>query len=137
MFIYHETNSHYISQLFKIELSGTFPDDWKKDNVVQVHKKDNKQSVDNCGPVSLLPTCTKVSEKLVFDAIFEFMIESNLLRSTHSGFKTNYSCINQIISIIHCFFVHFYTNPSLEVRGLFLDLSKTSDKFGRKMFCIN
>ena len=89
--MYHETNSHYISQLFKIELSGTFPDDLKKHNVAQVHKKDNKQSVDNCGPVSLLPTWTKVSEKLVFDAIFEFMIENNLLRSTHSGFKTNYS----------------------------------------------
>ena len=24
--------------------------------------------------------------------------------------------------------MHFYTNPSLEVRGLFLDLSKTSDR---------
>ena len=39
---------------------GTFPVDWKKGNVVPVHKKDNKQIVNNCRPVSLLPICSKI-----------------------------------------------------------------------------
>ena len=33
---------------------GTFPVDWKKGNVVPVHKKDNKQIVNNCRPICYL-----------------------------------------------------------------------------------
>ena len=62
----------------------------KKSNVVPVHKKDYKQIVNNYRPVSLLPICSKVFEKFIFDAIFEFMTENNLL-STQSGFKPNES----------------------------------------------
>ena len=56
--------------------------------------KDNKQIVNNYRPVSLLPICSKIFEELVFYAIFEFMIENNLLSSTQSGFKPNDSCVN-------------------------------------------
>ena len=62
----------------------TLPDYWKKSSVVPVHKKDNKQIVNNYWSVSLLSICFKVFEKLIFDAIFEFMIESNLLSSTQA-----------------------------------------------------
>ena len=62
----------------------TLPDDWKKRSVVPVHKKDNKQIVNNCWSVPLLSIYSKVFEKLIFDAIFEFMIENNLLSSTQA-----------------------------------------------------
>ena len=82
---------------------GTFPDDWKKGNAVPVHKKDNKQIVDNYHPVSLLPICSNVFEKLAFDAIFEFMIDKNLLSINQSGFRPNDSCVNQL------FFFNFFS----------------------------
>ena len=107
---------------------GTFPDDWKKGNAVPVHKKDNKQIVDNYHPVSLLPICSNVSEKLAFDAIFEFMIEKNLLSINQSGFKPNDSWVNQLISITCSIFNALGANPSLEVCGDFLDLSKAFDR---------
>ena len=77
----------------------TFASDWKKGNVFSVHKKDNKQIVNNHRPISLPPVYSKVFEKLVFDAIFEILIENNLLNSTQSGFKPNDFCVNQLISI--------------------------------------
>ena len=40
----------------------------------------------------------------------------------------NDSCINQLISIIHNIYRAFDANPSLEVLGVFLDLSKAFDK---------
>ena len=73
---------------------GTFLDDWKKDNLVPVHKKDNKQIVSNYPPVLFVPQSSKTFEELVFDIIFEFMIENNLLNSNQSGFKPNNSCVN-------------------------------------------
>ena len=38
------------------------------------------------------------------------------------------SCIHQLISITHEIYASFDTNPSLEVRGVFLDISKTFDR---------
>ena len=39
--------------------NGSFPSEWKKGNVVPIHKKDNKQCLKNSGPISLLPICGK------------------------------------------------------------------------------
>ena len=108
--------------------SSIFPDDWKKGNIVPVHKKNSKQLVNNYRPVSLLPICSKIFEKFIFDSIFNFMIQNNLLNSCQSGFRPNDSCINQLISITHNIYRAFDANPSLEVRGVFLDLSKAFDK---------
>ena len=35
--------------------TGTFPDIWKQSNIIPVHKKGDKQIVDNYRPVSVLP----------------------------------------------------------------------------------
>ena len=56
------------------------------------------------------------------------MIENNLLSSTHSIFKPNDISVNQLISVTHSIFSAFDANPSLEVRGVFLDFLK---KLGR------
>ena len=43
-------------------------------------------------------------------------------------FQPYYSCVNQLISITHNIYRVFGANPSLEVRDVFLDLSKAFDK---------
>ena len=106
-----------------------FPDDWKKGNIVPVYKKNSKQFVNNYRPVSLLPICSKIFEKLIFDSTFHFMIQNSLLNSCLSGFRPNDSCVNQLIFIPHNTYCAFDTNSSLEVvRGVFLDLSKAFGK---------
>ena len=39
---------------------GKFPQEWKKANVIPVHKKNDKQLVKNYRPISLLPICGKI-----------------------------------------------------------------------------
>ena len=68
--------------------------------------------------------CSKVSEMLLFDAIFEFMIENKLLSSTQSSFNPNYSCVDQLLSITQSIFSASDANLPLEVCDVFLDLSK-------------
>ena len=41
--------------------NGKFPSEWKNANVVPVHNKGNKQTLENYRPVSLLPICGKFS----------------------------------------------------------------------------
>ena len=45
---------------------GAFPEDWKKSNVVPIHKKESKNLIKSYQPISLLPIFSKVFERLVF-----------------------------------------------------------------------
>ena len=52
--------------------SGKFPSEWKKANVVPTFKKGDKQCIKNYRPVSLLPVCGKVFERLLYNNMFSF-----------------------------------------------------------------
>ena len=71
---------------------GVFPDEWKKGNIIPVHKESSKQLVDNYWPESLIPTCSKIFEKLIFDSIYEFLNKNNLFNNNQSGFRPNAHC---------------------------------------------
>ena len=58
-----------IIKLFSLLFSNcfedwVFPDNWKKANVIPVHKKGNKQLVSSYRPLSPLSICSKIFEKL-------------------------------------------------------------------------
>ena len=110
--------------------SGKFPSEWKKANVVPVHKKGDKQILKNYRPISLLPITGKILERLLYDRMFEFFTGNNLISDNQSGFKPGDSCIDQLISIIHEIYQSFDDNP--EVRTVFLDISKAFDKVCHK-----
>ena len=65
---------------------GKFPHKWKKANVVPVHKNGNNQSLKNYWPISLLPTCSKIFERLIYNEIFTFFTENNLISPNQLGF---------------------------------------------------
>ena len=115
--------------LFKNCISeGIFPDNWKKSNICPIHKKGDKQIVDNYRPVSLLPVCEKIFERLIFSSLYQFLEEHNLLSIHQSGFGSNDSCINQLLFIFHALYKAFDAYPTLDTRGVFLDMSKAFDK---------
>ena len=106
--------------------NGKFPSEWKKASVVPVHKKGNKQTLENYRPVSLLPICGKIFGRLIYNSLFEFFIANELISSNQSGFKPGDSCINQLLSITHEIYKSF--DDGYDVRGVFLDISKAFDK---------
>ena len=89
--------------------------------------------VNNYRLVSLLLIYSKISEKLIFHNIYEFIDKNNLLNNNHSGFRANDSCIHQLIAITQKNINALDANPSLEV---FLNLSKAIE-FGMTVFFIN
>ena len=66
--------------------TGLFPLEWKKANLVPVYKKGDKQCLENYCPVSLLPICGKIFEKLIFNEMFKFFNENNLISPKQPGF---------------------------------------------------
>ena len=45
----------------------------EKANVVPVHKKNDKQLVKNYRPISLLPICDKIFERILYNFLFDFL----------------------------------------------------------------
>ena len=121
-----------LMKIFNLSLaSHRYPDSWKKGNIVPVYKnKGDKSVVKNYRPVSLLPIFGKIFEKCIFDVIYSYMEGNGLFSTCQSGFRKGDSCISQLLSITHEIFKGFDVCPTLDTRGIFLDISKPLTEFG-------
>ena len=106
--------------------SGSFPSAWKHANVQPVHKKNSRQDKSNYRPISLLCICSKIYEKIVFDTMYKFFLDNNLLSPNQSGFRPGDSTINQLLAITTEIYNAFENRK--ETRAAFLDISKAFDK---------
>ena len=91
-----------------------------------IHKTNDRQCLENYRPVSLLPICGKILERLIFNEMFLLFIKNGLILQNQSGFKTGDSCVNQLLSLTHEIYKSF--DDGLDVRSVFLDISKALDK---------
>ena len=91
------------------------------------HKKD-KYIVSNYRPVSLLPICGKIFEKVIFDNLYKHIYSNNLISDKQSGYRKGDSTIKQLLSITHEIYKAFDASPSKEVRAIFLDISRAFDR---------
>ena len=107
---------------------GVFPNIWKKANVVPIYKKGKRDLVKNYRPVSLLPILGKIFEKIIFDSLYSYLIENNMITSKQSGFIKGDSTINQLLSISQKINEAFDCDIPSEVFAVFLDISKAFDK---------
>ena len=98
-------------------VKGEFPSEWRKSNVVPVHKKSNNQLLKNYRPISLLPIFRKTFER-IYNNIFECLTTSKLM-------SDKCQITSKLMSITHEIY-HSLEN-GLEVRGVFLDISKAFD----------
>ena len=107
---------------------GIFPDMWKMSNVCPIRKKESKNLKEYYRPISLLPILGKMFEKVLFDSLYDYFINNNLLTPCQSGFIKGDSCVNQLLAITHEIHKNLDANPSTDTIGVFLDMSKAFDK---------
>ena len=107
--------------------TGIYPSQWKKANIIPVHKKGCKQNKKNYRPTFLLPILGKFFEKLLFDAVYKHLCLNGLISPHQSEFRPSDSTINRLLLITQIIFEASDETPSKETRAIFLDLSKAFD----------
>ena len=113
--------------LFKSMLEeGIFPDDEKKSNVVPVDKKEYKFG--KYHPISLLPIFSKICERLIFNSLYNYLMQKKLFTECQSGFVPGDSCIAQLLSIAYEIYKSFDCKLLADTRVIFLDILKAFDK---------
>ena len=100
---------------------------WKLANVTPIRKKGEKQSIINYRPISLLPICGESFEKIIFNNLY-YYLNANLITKNQSGFRPGESTTNQLLFLADEIHQAFEDPKLLEVRVVFLDISKAFDK---------
>ena len=81
--------------------------------------------VKNYRAFSLLPIFAKLLKEWT---LFNYFQGNTIFTPSQSGFLPGDSFIAQLLSIIHEIQTAFDGNPTVDVRGVFLDISKTFDR---------
>ena len=83
---------------------------------------------ENYRPISLLFIFRKIFESVIYNTLFNHFQSKKLFTSSQSGFLPDDSCIAHLLSIIHEIQTAFDNNPTVDVRCVFLEISKAFDK---------
>ena len=91
-----------IAKLFNKSLeTGKFPDILKVAKVIPIHKKGSKLEISNYRPISLLPTISKIWEKLLNNQITENIDDNEILPDCQFGFRKGLKTTDAVQSLIH------------------------------------
>ena len=110
---------------------GIFPTELKVAKVIPLYKMDDPMLVNNYRPISILPTFSKIFEKLMFNRLNTYIEKQNILYEYQFGFRKNHSTNMALIVLIDKILKKL-DNGNF-VLGLFLDLSKAFDTVNHKI----
>ena len=92
--------SSQLYEIFNISFpSGIFPSILKTAKVIPIHKKDSKLDFSNYHPISLLSNIENFLERLMYNSMYKFFSDNNLLYSLQFGFRQKYSIVHALISL--------------------------------------
>ena len=106
-------------------VQGVVPEDLKSARVVPLFKKNDKTSVGNYRPVSILSIVSKIFEKVVYDQIELYFKEKKLLYEFQSGFRSGFSTDTCLIHLTD--FIRHEMDKGNIVGMILLDLQKAFD----------
>ncbi len=105
--------------------TGTVPISWKLAKVIPIYKSKEKANMNNYRPISLLPSLSKILEKIVHHRLYNFCKAQNILNSKQFGFRPNHSTVHAITNFIAN--VQASTEQNHFTVAVLLDLSKSFD----------
>ena len=90
-----------------------------------MHKKDSKLEFSNYPTISLLSNIENVLERLMYNRIYKFFSDNNLIYSLQFGFRQKYSTVHAHINLTES--IRKTLNEENIGCGIFVDLQKAFD----------
>ena len=82
-------------------LENFFPALWKKAVIKPLPKMSNPKKHEDIRPISVLPTISKILEKIIYHQISDFVHDVGVIPNCQSGFRKNYSAITSLVNLIN------------------------------------
>ena len=78
-----------------------FPLSWKNGIVIPIPKKSNPCYVDDFRPISILPSLSKILERILKDQIQVYLDRNDLLYKFQSGIRNNLNTNSAMLKVVH------------------------------------
>ncbi len=121
-----------LCQIFNMCLKqGNVPNDLKSARVIPLYKNGNQDDLSNYRPISILPICSKIMEKIVHKQLYKYFTDNNILYNGQSGFRRQHSTNTALIKTIDKWNVDI--DNGNYIGAVFIDLSKAFDMVNHKI----
>ena len=111
-----------INQMLK---TGIFPNSLKIAKIIPLHKKGNINVISNYRPISLLPTISKIFERVIHNQLYYYFTANNILSEQQYGFRSHHSTELAAIKLMD------YITDEIDKKqtpvNIYIDLSKAFD----------
>ena len=115
-----------LCHIFNISIShGIFPDKLKHAKVTPVFKAGPKSEINNYRPISILSIFSKIFERIIYDRMYTFIQNNNILYEHQFGFRKGHSTSMALIDLTNEIIDAFQNNSY--AMGILIDLSKAFD----------
>ena len=115
-----------LMNIFNLSLTtGIFPDKMKIAKVSPIFKKGEKSIISNYRPISVLPCFSKILERIMYNRLYNYLTENNILFNKQFGFRSGHSTEHALLELIDQISDSF--NDKRYFLGIFIDLSKAFD----------
>ena len=105
--------------------TGYFPEELKLSWVKPLYKNGDSTLISNYRPISLLPSLSKVYERVIFDQLFQYMSNNNLLNISQYGFRPGHSTELAALELMDRLCKDM--DQGLIPANIYIDLSKAFD----------
>jgi hypothetical protein len=90
----------FLVKLFNaIFFSGTYPKEWSKAIIIPIHKKGDRENVDNYRGISLLSIMSKCYTTILNTRLYDWLEDNNMISDSQAGFRKGYSAVDQIFNL--------------------------------------
>ena len=93
--------------------------------VIPIYKAKEQDLFSNYRPISLLPTISKILERIVHKRVYNFLNKNKVFYPRQYGFRKGHSTINAVTEFTYDTLMSFENRK--HTLGVFLDLSKAFD----------
>jgi len=116
-----------LSILFRKSITtGTFPSLWKKAHVTPIYKKKGKTNdPSSYRPISITCNMSKIFERIIFNKLYSFCLDTKVLKWNNAGFKKGDSTVNQLLYLTNLVQQGF--DNGLNTLMVFLDIKAAFD----------
>jgi len=80
--------------------TGNLPSKLKLARLAPLYKSGDIVDINNYRSISVLPSLSKLFEKVVYAQIYEYLIKYKLIDPNQSGFRSKHSCVTALTKIV-------------------------------------
>ena len=106
-------------------MSRAFPDDLKMAKVTPAFKRGDRDDLGNYRPISVLPTVARIFEKLVYDQMYTYFLNNDLLGDRQFGFRSLHSTALALSKVTNIWLLNLDSGRMSSV--VLLDIQKAFD----------